>query len=172
MPMSLKGAFAKVQLTGGNYYLKLAQFFEENPLIRETWAAMAQDVEIQAASLEGLQPRFWKMLKSEEESLLATIRQEIPIKAIDKIEDRSLHSGFIHCLDFEEPLILRAYVPLIRLLRTEWSNRALDFYITVKSHVARISRMIQPFSIDPALIQRAQNLQQRFEFEVQSPPVQ
>ena len=170
MPMSLKGAFAKVQHAGGQFYLKLSQSFEENPLIRETWAAMAQDLEIQAASLEGLQPRFWKMLKSEEQTLLGAVREGIPIQALERNEDKSLHGCFARCLEFEEPLILRAYVPLIRLLRTEWSDRALDFYIIVKSHVARISRMIQPFSGDPAFLQRAQNLQQQFEFDVQAPP--
>jgi hypothetical protein len=41
----------------------------------------------------------------------------------------------------------------------------------VKSHVARISRIIQPFSVDPILLQRVQNLQQRFESEVQAPVI-
>lgn len=167
--MSLKSAIGKVQNSGGQFYLKLAHSFEENPLIRETWAAMAHDLEIQAASLDGLQPRFWKMLKSEEATLVGAIREGIPVRSLDKNEDRSLHNCFALTLDFEQPLILRAYVPLIRLLRTEWSNRALDFYIIVKSHVTRISRMIQPFSMDPMLLQRAQNLQESFEFEVQRP---
>lgn len=169
--MSLKGAFAKVQKSGGEFYLKLAQLFEENPLIREAWAAMAHDMELQAASLEGLPWRFWSMLRSDEEATLAAIHECPSPKAIEIKEDRSLHHCFVCSLDIEEPLILRAYVPIIRLLRTEWSDRALDFYIMVKSHMARILRIIQPFSIDPVLLQRVQNLQQRFEFEVQSPVV-
>jgi hypothetical protein len=169
--MSLKSAFAKVQKAGGQFYLKLAQLFEENPLIRETWVAMARDMELQAASLEGLPSRFWSMLKSDEEALLGAIRECPSPQAIEIKEDRSLHHCYIRSLDIEEPLILRAYVPVIRLLRTEWSDRALDFYIMVKSHMARISRIIQPFSIDPVLLQRVQNLQQRFEFEVQRPAI-
>ncbi len=171
MPMSLKGAFAKVQHAGGQFYLKVAQFFEENLLIRDAWTSMSQDMEQQAASLEGLHPRFWKVLKSEEEALLNAVRGCPQGQPTDNKEERSLHSCFVRSLDFEEPLILRAYVPLIRLLRNEPSNRALDFYIIVKSHVTRISRIIQSFSVDPALLQRAQKLQQQFEFEVQSPAV-
>lgn len=168
--MSLKGAFAKIQNSGGQFYLKLAQFFNENPLIRDTWVAMAQDLELQAKSLDSLRPRFWKTLKSEEEALLGVLKERSTLQSADNKDDRSLHGCFARCLDFEEPLILRSYVALIRLLRIESSDHALDFYILVKSHIARISRMIQPFSIDPALLQRAQNLQQQFEFEVQRPP--
>ncbi len=168
--MSLKGAFAKIQNSGGQFYLKLAQSFNENPLIRDTWAAMAQDLELQAASLNRLQPRLWKMLRTEEEALLALLKDRSILQSLGNNEDRSLHSCFTHSLDFEEPLILGAYVRLIRLLRTEMSDQAIDFYIIVKSHIARISRMIQPFSVDPTLLQRAQNLQQHFEFGVQSPP--
>jgi hypothetical protein len=167
--MSLKGAFAKVQNAGEQFYLKLAQLFEENPLIRESWAAMAQDMELQAAGLEGLPSRFWSTLKSDEEATLAAIRECPSPQTLDIKEDKSLHHCFICSLDIEEPLILRAYVPVIRLLRTEWSGHALDFYILVKSHLTRILRIIQPFSIDPVLHQRVQELQQRFEFEVQRP---
>lgn len=167
--MSLKNAFAKVHKSGGQFYLKLAQYFEENQLIRETWAAMAQDLEQQQTSLEELSPRFWKVIKSDEEALLSALRECSAIHLLDNKEDIALHRCYSRCLDIEEPLILRTYVPLIRLLRTEWSDRALDFYIMVKSHMARISRIIQPFSVDPVLLQRVQNLQQRFEFEVQNP---
>ncbi len=169
--MSLKAAFAKVQNTGGQFYLQLAQFFEENPLIRETWNAMAQDLEQQAASLDGLPSPFWNMLKSDEKVLLDVTRECISLQTLENHEDRSLHHCYVRTLDIEEPLILRSYVPLIRLLRTEWSDHALDFYIMVKSHMARISRIIQPFSVDPVLLQRVHNLQLRFEFEVQAPVI-
>jgi hypothetical protein len=169
--MSLKGAFAKVQNAGAQFYLKLAQFFEENPLIRESWVAMAQDMEQQAASLEELPSRFWIAFKKDEEALINAVRKCNALEVIDKNDDRSLHSCYVRALNLEEPLIINAYVPLIRLLRTEWSDHALDFYVMVKSHVARISRIIQPFSVDPILLQRVQNLQQRFEFEVQAPAI-
>jgi hypothetical protein len=167
--MSLKGAFARVQKAGSQFYLKLAEFFEENALIRETWVAMAQDVEQQAASLEVLPKRFWIAFKKNEEALLVAVRSCAALEAIDKKDDRSLHACFARTLNLEEPLILNTYVPLIRLLRTEWFDHGLDFYVMVKSHVARITRIIQPFSVDPILLQRVQNLQQRFELEVQAP---
>jgi hypothetical protein len=132
---------------------------------------MAQDMEQQAASLEELPTRFWIAFKKDEESLLNAIHQCRAMEVIDNKEDKSLHTCFVRTLNLEEPLIVSAYVPLIRLLRTQWSGHALDFYVRVKSHVTRISRIIQPFSIDPALIQRVQALQQRFEFEVQAPAI-
>lgn len=169
--MSLKGAFAKVQNAGAQFYLKLAQFFEENPLIRESWLAMSQDMEQQADSLVELPSRFWITFKKDEEALLDAVQKCHTLEVLDKKDDRSLHSCYVRTLNLEEPLILNAYVPLIRLLRIEWSDHALDFYVMVKSHVARISRLIQPFSVDSALLQRVQNLQQRFELEVQKPAI-
>jgi hypothetical protein len=169
--MSLKNAFAKVQKAGAQLYLKLAERFEDNPLIRESWGAMAQDMEQQTASLKALPTRFWVAFKKDEESLVNAIRNCFALEVIDKKDDRSLHACFVRTLNLEEPLVLNAYVPLIRLLRTEWSGHALDFYVMVKSHVTRTSRIIQPFSVDPVLLQRVQSLQQRFEFEVQAPAI-
>jgi len=169
--MSLKSVLAKVQKAGAQFYLKLAEAFVENQLIRDAWVAMSQDMELQAASLEALPTRFWVAFKKDEESLVTAVRNCIALEAIDKKDDRSLHACFVRTLNLEEPLILNAYVPLIRLLRTEWSDHALDFYVMVKSHVTRTSRIIQPFSVDPVLLQRVQSLQQGFEFEVQAPAI-
>jgi hypothetical protein len=169
--MSLKGAFAKVQKAGAQFYLKLAEFFEENPLIRDSWVAMAQDMEQQAASLEELPRRFWSGFKKDEEALQIAVRNCLSLEAIDKKADRSLHACYIRTLNLAEPLILSAYVPLIRLLRTECFDHGLDFYVMVKSHVTRITRIIQPFSVDPLLLQRVQGLALRFELEVQAPVI-
>ncbi len=172
MAMSLKAALARVQHTGGHFYLKVAETFSENPLMREAWITLSQDMELQAKSLEGMPSGFWKVLKPEEQAHLGVVKECSLGQLTETKEDRSLHNGLVRSLNLEEPLILRAYVPLIRLLRTEWSDRALDFYIIVRSHVTRISRMVQLFSIDPALLQRVQNLQQQFDYEVQTQPAQ
>jgi hypothetical protein len=168
--MNLKGSLARLQKSGAEFYLRLAQLFEANQLIRETWADMAQDMKQQASGLEILPSSFWKKWKEEPEDFAQTLREFSSCQTIDTKESKSLHDCFALTLYMEEPLILRAYVPLIRHLRTEFSDRALEFYIMVKAHVARLSRLIQPFADDPALLQRVVNLQENFEHEVQTPP--
>ncbi len=168
--MNLKGFLAGSQRSGADFYLKLAQLFESNRIIRDTWLAMAHDMELQATSLENLAPAFWRSLKEGSETPFeagphSTLRQPIELK-----ENVSLQLCFAATLDLEEPLILRAYVPLIRQLRHEFSDQALEFYIMVKAHVARLSRLIEPFAGDPGLLQRVADLQEQFEREVQAPP--
>ncbi len=167
--MSLPGALAKLQKKGTDTYLQAAQFFSENNLIRETWIEMSRDLERQAASLKSLPAAFWTRLKADEATLNAALELWSAPQASQPWESKALTHCLTRMLEFEEPLILRTYVPLIRVLRTEWTDRALDFYIMVKAHVARLTRIIEPFSGDPALTQRAANLMQVFEREVQVP---
>ncbi len=170
--MNLKGILAGSQRSGADFYRKLAQAFESNQVIRETWAAMAQDMDLQATSLENLAPGFWRRLKEDTEPSLDSERAfPTQQQLIDIKENISLQACFVATLNLEEPLILRAYVPLIRHLRQEFSDQALEFYIMVKAHVARLSRLIQPFAGDPGLLQRVTSLQQQFEHEVQAPAV-
>ncbi len=70
----------------------------------------------------------------------------------------------------EEPIILKIYAPLTRRLRRAWTELALDFYVMVKAHIARVAQSVQLFSGDPALGQRCALLLQSFEKEVQEPP--
>jgi hypothetical protein len=166
--MNLLGSIAKLQKIGIQFYLELAQAFNSNELIHSTWLALAQDLEQQTASLKELPQSFWKKLEMPEAELPA---------AAPFCQDsgqaeggRSLVSCFGHILDFEEPIILKVYVPVIRRLRTAWLNQALDFYIIVKAHVARLAHLVEPYSIDPALVHRSIKLIELFEKEVQSPP--
>jgi hypothetical protein len=168
--MTSLGALVKLQKRGAELYVQVAQFFRENNLIHDTWMSMAQDLERQEASLRDLPSSFWVRMKTDEESLLRSIQQcAVPRPGSPAWAGRSLNECFARTLDFEEPLILRAYVPLIRTLRTDWTGHALDFYIIVKAHVARLYRIIQPTSGDSLLIQRAANLLATFEREVQLP---
>jgi hypothetical protein len=168
--MSNLGALAKLQRSGAEFYLKIAEKFRENSLIREAWITLAQDLEQQIESLRELPASFWRGHEVEVQVLQVAIAQCPPPKTGNGAEPASLHACFTHTLDFEEPLILRAYVPLIKALRADCTNQALDFYIKVKAHVARLNRIIQPFSGDPVLTQRTINLLQVFEREVQGPP--
>jgi hypothetical protein len=170
--MGLHGALAKLQKRGADLYLQASQFFSENNLIRETWVEMARDMDNQAASLKTLPAGFWTRLKEDEVTLTAALELCSSEDATRHWENKGLRHCFTRTLDFEEPLILQTYVPLIRVLRTEWTNRALDFYILVKAHVTRLTRIIEPISGDPALTRRALNLMETFEREVQIPAAQ
>jgi hypothetical protein len=168
--MTSLGALVKLQKKGAELYVQVAQFFSENNLIRDTWLSMAQDLEQQEASLRDLPGSFWTRMKTDEEALLRAIAQcMVPHPGEPGWESRSLNECFARTLDFEQPLILGAYVPLIRALRIEWTGHALDFYIMVKAHVVRLYRLIQPTSGDSLLIQRAADLLVTFEREVQLP---
>ena len=168
--MNLKGFLSRLQLSRADYYRNLAQIFDSNQVIRETWTDMAHDMEQQAASLESLPGSLWKKWKDEPGPLAEAIQTCRAIhKGIESEEDKSLQTCFSATLNMEEPLILRTYVPIIRYLRTDYSDQSLEFYIMVKAHVARLSRLIQPFAGDPVLLQRVANLQEFFEHEVQAP---
>lgn len=153
-------------------YLKLEQRFSENNLIRELWSTMAHDVSQQIRSLDALPQSFWNQLKKDPEGLSVEAAGSAPQQPADRDEALSLRLCFEQVLRLEEPTILKIYVPLIRRLRENLTAPALDFYIMVKAHIARITRVTQSFSGDPVLIQRSNSLLQAFEKEVQEPPIE
>lgn len=169
--MNLHGSISKLQNSGARLYVEVAQCFKENNLIRDIWLEMAHDKEQQVASLRSLPRSFWIELKKQEDGLLEATQSCLQFAERSKDEERSLKKCFTETLEFEEPIILKVYAPLIRQLRTEWTDHALDFYIMIKAHVARLLRVVQSFSGDPILVQRASTLLQNFEKEVQAPEV-
>ena len=126
-------------------------------------------MEQQAASLKSLPGSFWTTTENGRGDPERRARALLGSAASPAMGKQGAPHCFARTLDFEEPIILRTYVPLIRLLRTEWTDHALDFYIIVKAHVARLTRIIEPLSGDPSLTQRAPNLSAEFEREVQRP---
>jgi hypothetical protein len=169
--MNLQGTITGLQDTVVQLYLHLEQHFRENQLIRDLWTAMAHDVAQQKRSMNMITASFWHKLKEEMDGVFGEISDHTKSHAIDNKEDQSLKSCFERALLLEEPTILKVYVPIIRKLRENWTEQALDFYIVVKAHLARVTRATQSFSGDPILIQRANLLLQRFEREVQEPQV-
>jgi hypothetical protein len=169
--MNLHGSLTKLKKSGAQAYVFLSQHFNENSLIRETFLAMARDQEQQAASLHSLPRAFWNQLKENGKEPLKSIQQFLAVKAVEIPEDASLQRCLFLILDYEQPAILRVDAPLIRFLRNQGTDRSLDFYVSVKSHVARLDRMISAFSGDPVLLQRSAALMQNFEKEVQLPDV-
>ena len=171
-PMNLHGSIKELQNTIVQLYVKLEQRFSENHLISELWSAMAHDVSQQILSLNALPQSFWNELKKDRDGLSIEASESARHQSIDIEEDQSLGNCFDHALRIEEPTIMKVYAPLIRKLRENLTAPALDFYIMVKAHLARISRVTESFSGDPVVIQRSNSLLQAFEKEVQEPHIE
>jgi len=168
--MNLQGSITELQDTVIQLYVELQQRFSENQIVRDLWSAMAQDITQQKQSMSALPHSFWAQMKDEQDKFqkeISTARHQ----AIDKKEDLSLVSCFERAFLYEEPTILKIYVPIIRRLRENRTDRALDFYIVVKAHLARITRAAQSFAGDPRILQHSHRLLQQFEKEVQEPQV-
>ncbi len=169
--MNLRGSITELQDRISKLYLKHKQQFSENILIRDLWSAMAKDVDRQTSSLEALPVSFWNQLKNSQDGLCEAIQTARQSQIIENKEDFSLRACFAETLSIEEPTILKVYVPIIRKLRENWTDHALDFYIMVKAHLARIVRMTASYSGDPLLMQRSNLLLINFEREVQEPQI-
>jgi hypothetical protein len=167
--MNLHGSITELQNAIVQLYHSLQQRFIENRMISELWSAMAHDISQQISSLNDLPPSFWSRLKNEQAGLAEAIGSSVPLQISEKLSDRSLRNCIELSLNIEEPIILKVYVPIIRSLRENQANQSLDFYIMVKAHLARITRVTQAFSGDPLVIQRSNLLLPSFEKEVQEP---
>jgi hypothetical protein len=167
--MPLLGSITKLQHLGRDFYAGLAEVYSANTLIRETWTSMSQDLEHQTASLQKLPHSFWTRLKGEEEKLREAVQACWHPGHPAQEPDHSLTRSLSRALDFEEPLILGVYVPLIRHLRSEGSGQVLDLYIMVKAHISRVQQVIRSFSGDPVTNLRVASLIQTFEKAVQVP---
>jgi len=167
--MSLQGFIGKLQNTCTRMYLDLAKSFVENVLFRETLVSLAHGKEEQAKCLKALPARYWGRHKKEE-ALFAAVKACLVQRTSPESEtETSMQRTLSRVFDFEEPVILRVYAPLIRHLRTEWTDHTLDFYILTKAHVVRLARLAQSFSGNPVLIQRSMTLLEGFERAVQAP---
>jgi hypothetical protein len=170
--MNLHGSISELQNTIVQLYLKLEHRFSENSIIRELWSAMAHDVSQQINSLNALPHSFWNQLKQDQDGFSIEVPESAKHQNVENEEDLSLRSCLEHALNVEEPAILKVYIPLIRGLRENLTAPALEFYIMVKAHLARIARVTESFSGNPAIIQRSRLLLQAFEKEVQEPRVE
>jgi hypothetical protein len=166
-PLRLRGALSKLQRATAKYYSQLQHRFEGNNLVSETWAAMGHDLLVQVEGLKKLPPSFWHSLKKQERELA---REAGLILSQDtRKEVGTLQLCLVRTLELEEPVILKVCAPIIRRLRTNWTDFALDFYVMLKAHIARLARLIQTYSGDPCLSQRCAALLGNLEREVQAP---
>jgi hypothetical protein len=161
-PQTLRGYLSQLQKAVAKFYSQLQLRFEGNVLVSGMWAAMGAELQSQVDNLKKIPPSFWQALKKQEKELIRAATLVIPA-----VSEGSLRSCLAQVLDIEEPIILRVYAPLIQRLRSDWTELALDFYILVKAHIARLAQSIQLFSGDPALSLRCALLLQTFEREVQ-----
>ena len=169
--MNLQGSIADLQKAANQLYLKLHQRFKDNALIREIWSDMSQDLIKQRDCLKEMPISFWKQLNKEHNELLQAVVPYARLQVADNVKDTPLKTCIENSLQFEEPTILKVYIPIIRSLRNTHSKSALDFHIMVKAHLSRIIGLTSAFSGDPVIIQRANLMLQTFEREVQEPQV-
>ncbi|MDR1727630.1 MAG: hypothetical protein LBT74_06840 [Acidobacteriota bacterium] len=167
--MNLSGSIAEHQHSLQRMYQKLADRFAENGVIRALWRDMSEDVSLQIQGLKSLPNSFWNQLKkAPDDRLEAAVKGHRPVAA--DTESVSLRESFELTLQSSEPVILKIYARIVRLLRSSpVTDQSLDFYILVKAHAARIVRITESFAGDPTLIRRARMLLQGLEKEVQEP---
>jgi hypothetical protein len=165
-PPTLRGSISQLERAVARYYSHLQQRFEGNSLVRTMWAAMGNDLQSQVESLKKLPQSFWQSLKNQEKELAHAAELALPDHAN---KAGSLQICLAQTLDLEEPIILKVYAPLIRSLRNQWTELALDFFVMVRAHIARVAHSVQLFSGDPELSLRCAILLQSFEREVQEP---
>ena len=171
-PTKIRTSLVKIQKHRVKFYLDASEQFTTNSLVHEKWVEIANDLEAQGAGLKSLPRSLWLLVGNEDgTSLLATMEQAIKAAAVKTDGEVSLRQYITSTLNLEEPVVLGIYAPLVRILRANWTDRALDFYVMARSHLTRLVRLVKPFCGDPTLIHRATSLVERFEQEVQQPQI-
>jgi hypothetical protein len=169
--MNLSGAIVEHQNSLLQLYRKLEERFEENGVIRTFWRDMTGDISLQIQSIKAFPPSLWNQLKSVPgnsfESAVKSVKEDA--RPPSDISSNSLRDCFEISLRLTEPVVLKIYARIIRMLRQNSTAPALNFYILVKTYVARLVRSIDSFTGDPLLIRRAQLLIVGLEKEVQEP---
>lgn len=169
----LKALLLKLHKKQARLYLDISERFRENSLVCEKWRAIGTGLERQAEVLKALPLSFWKALdRREARSLLKAVEAALDSDRAGILKQDPLQQCFIKCLDFEEPVILEIYAPVLRNLKAHWTDQALDWYVLVRSHLTRLIQLIEPFCGEPGLARRCALLFERFEQALQQPPAQ
>ena len=172
--MNPLGAIVEHQNSLLRFYRKLEERFEENGIIQSFWQDMAEDVALQIQSLKSLPSSLWNQLKTDAdnsfESTIKTVKEVYAPPA--DIADISLRDCFEISMQLAEPVVLKIYARVIRMLRKNPAVTALNFYILLKTHVTRLVRTTESFTGDPLLVRRAQLLLAGLEKEVKEPALE
>ena len=169
--MNLQGAIVEQQNSLLRFYRKLEERFEENSVIKSLWREMADDISSQIQSIKSLPPSTWNQFKNAPNNSFESAVKEAKETAVQTADvgTLSMRDCFEASLQLAEPVVLKIYARLIRTLRKNSTSQVLNFYILVKTYVARLLRTTQSFAGDPLLIRRAQLLLAGLEKEVQEP---
>lgn len=166
-PLKFRVSLSKLQRAAARYYLQLQQRFAVNGLVSEIWGSMGQDLLAQAEGIKKLPSAFWLSLQKREAELSRAAGSICTRFSAEN--DGTLTACLSRTFDLEEPIILSVYAPLIRRLRTDWTEVALDFYIIVRARIVKLARLIETYAGDPALCQRCAVLLVNLDKEVQEP---
>jgi len=166
--MNLLSVIAGHQNSLLQLYRKLEQRFEENSIIKTLWSEMAGDVSLQIQSLKSFPSSLWTQLKNASDDDFASAVKSISSPTAD-VAGISLRDCFETSLALTEPVVLKIYARIVRLLRKNSTAPALNFYILVKAYIARLARTTESYAGDPLLVRRAQLLIAGLEREVQDP---
>ena len=166
--MNLLAAIVEHQDSLLRLYRKLEERFEENSVIRALWSAMAGDVSLQIQSLKSLPSSLWNQFKNAPDDDFVSAVKSVHSPPAD-VTDISLRDCFEISLQLAEPVVLKIYARVIRLLRKNSTAQSLDFYILVKAYAARLVRTTESFAGDPLLTRRARLLLSEMEKGVQEP---
>ncbi|MGD0308909.1 MAG: hypothetical protein ABSC02_06430 [Acidobacteriota bacterium] len=166
-PLKFRISLSKLQRASAKYYLQLRQRFVANVLVSEMWGSMEQDLLAQAEGIKKLPSAFWMSLQKQEAELARAA--ESLYTRFSAEQGGALTACFSRTFELEEPVILSIYAPLIRRLRTNWTEVALDFYVLVRARIIKLARLIQTYAGDPALCQRCSVLLVNLDKEIQEP---
>ena len=166
--MNLLGAIVEHQNSLVQLYRKLEERFEENSVVSTFWRDMSGDVSQQIQSSKSLPSSLWNQFKNAPDGGIVSVVKGVPSPPAG-VSEISLRDAFDISLQLTEPVVLKIYARIVRLMRKNSTAPALNFYILVKAYVARLVRTVESFAGDPVLIRRAQLLLLGFEKEVQEP---
>lgn len=166
-PLKFRVSLSKLQRAAAKYYLQLQQRFAVNGLVSEMWGSMGQDLLAQAEGIKKLPSAFWLSLQKREAELSRAA--ESVCTRFSAENDGTLTACLSRTFDLEEPIILSIYAPLIRRLRTDWTEVALDLYVLLRARIVKLARLIETYAGDPALCQRCAVLLVNLDKEVQEP---
>jgi len=166
--MNLSEAIVGHQNSLLQFYRNLEERFEENSIIRIFWGGMADDISQQIQCLKSLPPSLWNQFKNAPDNGFETAVKSVPSPPAEYV-NLSLRDCFEMSLHLSDTIVLKIYARIVKLLRNNSTAPALNFYILVKTYLARILRTIESVSGEPALIHRAQSLIRSLEKEVQEP---
>ncbi|MFH1574168.1 MAG: hypothetical protein ABIG68_09300 [Acidobacteriota bacterium] len=162
----------KLEKNQVKFYLKASEQFKTNPLICQKWSMLAAGLKPGGDSFRSLPKSLWNLLAEDAGSMLEAVATAGALLKDGLGPEPTLRQYLKRILEIEEPLVLSVYAPIVRTLRSNWTDRAMDFYVMTRSHITTVTRLIEPFCGEPEMMQRSSLLVHRFEEEIQRTRIQ